>query len=111
MYGLNFWVRCASGNVLSPSCSRVFLFVDDATKAATINLRKSLIPDTQNRSFPLNFCERAQMMIKPEENLVQQELCGRNCEQQLCPKSKENFHIVIQLLKKGGSWLLTRRPA
>ena len=86
-------------------------FVDDATKAATINLRKSLIPDTQNRSFPLNFCERAQMMIKPEENLVQQELCGRNCEQQLCPKSKENFHIVIQLLKKGGSWLLTRRPA
>ena len=49
-------------------------FVDDATKAATINLRKSLTPDTQNRSFPLNFCERTQMMIKPEENLLQQEL-------------------------------------
>ena len=49
-------------------------FVDDASKLATINLRKSLTQDTQIRSFPLNFCERTQMTIRQEENLLQQEL-------------------------------------
>ena len=49
-------------------------YIDDATKAATVNLRKSLIPDTQNRSFPLNFHERTQMAIKHEENVLQHEL-------------------------------------
>ena len=49
-------------------------YIDDATKAATVNLRKSLIPDIQNRCFPLNFNERTQMVIKQEENVLQHEL-------------------------------------
>ena len=49
-------------------------FVDDATKAATINLRKSLCPDPITRCFPLRYCERTQMKIMDEENVLQQEL-------------------------------------
>ena len=49
-------------------------YIDDSTKAATINLRGSLIPDTENRPFPLNIHERNQMVINPNENILQEEL-------------------------------------
>ena len=49
-------------------------FVDDSTKAASINLKRSLIPDTKLRPFPLNYHERTQMVIDPAENVLQLEL-------------------------------------
>jgi hypothetical protein len=49
-------------------------YVDDATKAASVNLQKSLIPDPETRPFPLNYHERTQMIMEPEENALQQEL-------------------------------------
>ena len=49
-------------------------YIDDATQVATINLKKSLIPDPVCRQQPLNKNERTKMVINPEENLLQQEL-------------------------------------
>ena len=49
-------------------------FVDDSTKAASVNLKNSLVPDPKTRVFPLSYNERTQMVIKPEENMLQIEL-------------------------------------
>ena len=49
-------------------------FVDDASQIASINLKKSLIPDDQQRQRPLNYCERTQMKLNPTEDILQQEL-------------------------------------
>ena len=49
-------------------------FVDDSTQAASINLKKSVMPDPEERARPLKFHERTKMILKPEENIVQQEL-------------------------------------
>ena len=49
-------------------------FVDDSSQAASINLKKSLIPDPEIRPLPLKYHERSGMIINPEENLLQQEL-------------------------------------
>ena len=45
-----------------------------ASQAASINLKKSLMPDPEDRARPLNHHERKIMILKPEENIVQQEL-------------------------------------
>ena len=44
-------------------------YIDDSTKAATINLKKSLIPDPELRPFPLT-----RMILNPDENILQEEL-------------------------------------
>ena len=49
-------------------------YIDDASQAASINLKTSLMEDPLTRTFPLNFNERTKMVIKPEENLLQHEL-------------------------------------
>ena len=48
--------------------------MDDSTKAASVNLKNSLVPDPKTRVFPLSYNERTQMVIKPEENMLQIEL-------------------------------------
>ena len=49
-------------------------YIDDSTKAATVNLKKSLIPDPITRPFPLQYHERTKMILNPEENILQDEL-------------------------------------
>ena len=49
-------------------------FVDDASQIASINLKKSLIPDHQYRQRPLKYSERTQMKLNPTEDILQQEL-------------------------------------
>ena len=78
-------------------------FVDDATKAASINLRKSLEPDQNERPFPLKFCERKQTKIKNDENLLQDEL--NQFEQQTTQKKliinrKKTFVMSFNFSRK-----------
>ena len=42
-------------------------YVDDATKAASINLPKSLVPDPTSRPAPLGYNERTKMVLNPED--------------------------------------------
>ena len=49
-------------------------FVDDSSKAASVDLRNSLIPDPKTRQFPLRYTERTQMVLHPDENVLQHEL-------------------------------------
>ena len=49
-------------------------FIDDASQIASVNLKKSLIPDTQVRPRPLNYSERTEMILNPTEDVLQQEL-------------------------------------
>ena len=49
-------------------------YIDDQSVAASINLRKSFIKDPVSRPKPLNFHERFELIIKPEENVIQLEL-------------------------------------
>ena len=59
---------------VSRNSSMQVKFIDDASQAASINLKKSLMPDPEDRARPLNHHERKRMILKPEENIVQQEL-------------------------------------
>ena len=54
-------------------------YIDDSTKAATVNLKKSLIPDPTTRPFPLQYHERTKMILNPEENILQEELEKEDC--------------------------------
>ena len=49
-------------------------FIDDASQAAAVNLRKFLIPDPVTRPLPLNYHERTQQVLTPHHNQLQQEL-------------------------------------
>ena len=49
-------------------------YIDDASQMASVNLKKSLIPDVSIRPRPLNFHERTEMVLREEENVVQAEL-------------------------------------
>ena len=49
-------------------------YIDDASQMASVNLKKSLIPDISKRTRPLNFHERTEMVLDPEENVIQSEL-------------------------------------
>ena len=49
-------------------------FVDDATQIASVDLKNSLMSDTAFRPRPLNFHERTDMILRPEENVLQSEL-------------------------------------
>ena len=43
-------------------------FVDDASQMASVNLKKSLIPDCQARPRPLRYSERTEMVLNPTED-------------------------------------------
>ena len=59
---------------ISKNCSMQVKFVDDTSQAASINLKLSLMPDPVERPRPHNYHERAMMVLKPEEDIVTQEL-------------------------------------
>ena len=49
-------------------------YIDDSSQATSINLKKSLMVDPENRTRPLTFHERHQNILKPEKNILQSEL-------------------------------------
>ena len=49
-------------------------YIDDSSKVATVNLKRSLTRDPAERPRPWNYHERHETIIKPEENLLQYEL-------------------------------------
>ena len=80
-----------------------YKFVDDASKAASINLKFSLIPDPKSRQFPLAFNERTQMVLDPRENILQQELTRFHWETQLSnlvANKNKTFIMLFNFSKK-----------
>ena len=80
-----------------------YKFVDDASKAASINLKCSLIPDSKSRQFPLAYYERTQMILNPSENLLQQELSRFHEETQqnnLVANKNKTFIMLFNFSKK-----------
>ena len=49
------------------------LYINDLTEAASINLKKQLVPDPVQRPFPLNFHERNQQIL-PAGSILQKNL-------------------------------------
>ena len=49
-------------------------YIDDSIQATSINLQKSLIRDPQSQPKPLKYHERHETILKPEEDILQQEL-------------------------------------
>ena len=56
---------------ISKSRSEKVKFVDDGTVAVSINLKQCLIPDPVQRPRPFTFHERNQLILPPENNLLQ----------------------------------------
>ena len=78
-------------------------FVDDSSKAASINLKSSLIADRKTKPFPLNYHERTQMVINPSENLLQLELDRFHkeaTENNFVTNKKKTFVMVFNPTKK-----------
>ena len=78
-------------------------FIDDATKAASINLKKSLIPDPKTRQFPLSYTERTQMILDPSENVLQNELNRFHFETEQCnlvENKKKTFIMLVNFSRK-----------
>jgi hypothetical protein len=49
-------------------------YIDDASQMASVNLKKSLVPDVSQRARPLNYHERTEMVLNPDENVILSEL-------------------------------------
>ena len=49
-------------------------YIDDASQMASVNLKKSLAPDVSQRARPLNYHERTEMVLNPDENVILSEL-------------------------------------
>ena len=49
-------------------------YIDDSSKVASINLKKSLEADPERRQRPFNYHERHQLILKNYENILQEEL-------------------------------------
>ena len=78
-------------------------YIDDASKAASINLKKSLIPDPKCRPFPLATNERTQMILDPSENMLQFELDRFHQETQqkhLIANKKKTFILLFNNSRK-----------
>ena len=78
-------------------------FIDDSTKAATINLKSSLIPDPVARPFPLQYHERTNMILNPNENILQEELdrFGKEiAENKLVINNKKSLIMLCNPSKK-----------
>ena len=54
---------------MTGNAARQLKYIDDSTQMASINLKKSLIPDEVARPRPLNYHERNQLVLKEEENI------------------------------------------
>ena len=54
--------------------TRLLKFVDDASKIASVDLKKSLVPDPVSRERPFNYQERTEMVLRNTENVLQAEL-------------------------------------
>ena len=81
MDGLLFLIKfngaCLRPPVPSPLSGNKLLqlkYINDSSKAASINLKRSLIEDPIVRPSPLNYHERQRTVINPEEDILQQEL-------------------------------------
>ena len=75
-------------------------FVDDSTKASTVNFKKSLIPDTRKKPFPLTYYERTQSIIDPQENVLQLKLDRfqtETTENHFVTNKKRTFVMVLTL--------------
>ena len=81
MGGLLFIIKF-NGACLRPPVPRPFTgnktlqlkYIDDSSKVATVNLKRSLEKDPVERPRPWNYHERNQMVIRNEENSLQFEL-------------------------------------
>ena len=49
-------------------------YIDESSKAVTVNLKRSVMKDPTNRPKPYNFHERFETILKPEENKLQHKL-------------------------------------
>ena len=65
-------------------------YIDDATQAASVNMKKSLMVDATERPRPLKYSERTGMIIKPEEDVLQKEVDS------FCQFTTENRFVVNQ---------------
>ena len=67
---------CLRPSIPRPNGNRAIQlkYIDDATKAASVNLTNSLITDPKIRQMPLNYNERTKMIVDPIENVLQHEL-------------------------------------
>ena len=77
-------------------------FLDDSTKAASINIKRSLVPDPETKPFPINYHERTQMVLDPSENLLQMELDRFNkegVENNFVANKKKTFVMVFNPTK------------
>ena len=80
--GVCFFVVQFNGACLRPSIPRPISknmsmqvkFIDDASQAASINLKLSLIPGPEERYKPLNYHYHISMVLKLEDNIFQQAL-------------------------------------
>ena len=43
-------------------------YIDDASQMASVNLKKSLLQDSQHRQRPLNYNERTEQILNPQES-------------------------------------------
>ena len=59
---------------ISGNTGQQFKYIDDSCQVASVNLKLSLEPDPVLRPRPLNYHERTQMRLKPQENILQQQL-------------------------------------
>ena len=65
-------------------------YIDDATQAASVNLKKSLMTDPKERPRPLCYSERTGMVIKPEEHILQKEVDS------FCKFTTDNRFLINQ---------------
>ena len=59
---------------ITGNTGRQFKYIDDSCQVASVNLKLSLEHDPVLRPRPLNYHERTQMRLKPQENILQQQL-------------------------------------
>ena len=59
---------------ISGNTSQQFKYIDDSCQVASVNMKVSLEPDPVVRPRPFNYYERTEMRLKPEENVLQQQL-------------------------------------
>ena len=59
---------------ISGNTAQQFKYIDDSCQVASVNMKVSLEPDPVARPRPLNYYERTEMRLKPEENVLQQQL-------------------------------------
>ena len=76
LFVITFNGICLRPGITRPNENRAIqlTYIDDARKAASINLKKSLIPDPKFWPFPLTSNERTQMIVDPSEKRLQFEL-------------------------------------